>query len=59
MVVGQKVKETVSGFEGIITARTEWFKGTPRVEITPTDVGVTGWTPPQWFDETRCEVIEV
>ena len=33
--LGMKVRDTVSGFEGIVTAITEWLNGCVRVSVQP------------------------
>lgn len=35
--LGAKVKDTVTGTIGVLTAYAEYLHGTPRVEITPID----------------------
>jgi hypothetical protein len=55
---GDEAKDLVTGFKGIITARTTWLHGCDRLSITPTKLGSDG-TPikESTFDEQRIEVI--
>ena len=58
MKLGDKVRDKVSGFEGIVTARTEWLNGCIRWSISPR-VGEDGKLPDDsWFDEQQVEVLE-
>lgn len=56
---GDEAKDLVTGFKGIITARTAWLHGCDRLSITPTKLGSDG-TPikESSFDEQRIEVIK-
>lgn len=56
--LGNRVRDLVTGFEGIATARTEYLYGCVHITITPR-VGADGKQPDSgWFDEQRGEVIE-
>lgn len=57
--LGQKVKDTITGLEGIAIARTEWLYGCKRITIQPQ--GVTDDNKPAdpvFVDEPQCEVVE-
>lgn len=56
---GDLAKDVVTGFEGIITARTTWLHGCDRIAIQPTKLGSDG-TPvkDQVFDEDRVKIIK-
>ena len=55
---GKKVKDSISGFRGVLTARTEYINGCIQYEITPDDV-VNGRIPPSvWMDEQRVEFLD-
>lgn len=51
--LGQKAKDTVTGYTGIVTAKTTWLYGCTRFALqTPLDKD--GKVPePQWFDELQ------
>lgn len=56
---GSKVKDMITGFEGIVTGRTEYLYGCSRVWIEPEQIDKDG-KPIEgaWFDEQRVEVLE-
>ena len=56
--LGSRVKDTLTGFKGIATGRTEWLYGCARigVEAETTKEKKPGDT--FWFDEQRVEVIK-
>jgi hypothetical protein len=56
--LGDEVKDTVSGFKGIVIGKTEFLNGCSRVGIQP-KVGKDGKLPENhWFDEPQIEVIK-
>ena len=56
--VGDRAKDSISGFEGLATGRTEYIGGKIQFEITPTNLTETG-LPYEgiWFDEERLEKV--
>lgn len=48
--LGDKVKDTVSGFVGIATARAEWLNRCIRINITAQKLK-DGKSVDEWFDE--------
>ncbi len=56
--LGNKVRDSLTGFEGIAIGRTEWMYGCTRIGIDP--VGLHDGKPidTQWFDEQRVELVE-
>jgi hypothetical protein len=56
---GDEAKDLVTGFRGIVTARTTWLHGCNRLAITPTKLGSDGQPVKEaTFDEQRIEVIK-
>lgn len=56
---GDEAKDVVTGFRGIITAKTTWLHGCDRITITPSKLGSDGLPiKEQTFDEQRIEVIK-
>ncbi len=55
--LGNKVKDTVTGFQGIATGRTEWMYGCARICVEPQELHDGKPIEGQWFDEQRLEVI--
>ena len=53
---GKKYKDSVTGFEGVATARTEYMAGCARILLE----SITGDSIKEyWFDETRLEGVEL
>ena len=53
--LGQKVKDSISGFLGIATCRAEYLYGCIRIQITPSKIGTDGKPiEAQYFDEEQC-----
>lgn len=56
--LGSKVRDEVSGFEGIAFGRSEFLNGCVRIGVQPR-IGADGKLPESaWFDEPQLEVIE-
>ncbi len=55
--LGQKVKDIITGFEGIAVSRVEYLTGCAQIGVTPS-VGNDGKIPDtQYFDHTRLVVL--
>ena len=55
--LGQKVKDVITGFEGIVTGRCEYLTGCNRVLVlAQAKDGKAG--EGSWLDEDRCEVLD-
>jgi hypothetical protein len=56
--LGAKVRDTITNFQGIAVARTEWLHGCIRITIQP-PVRKDGTLPdPQSFDEPQVFAVE-
>lgn len=57
--LGARVRDRLTGFTGIVIARTEWLYGCVRVGIAPEEVE-DGKQPADdwWCDEGQVEVLE-
>ena len=56
--LGDKVRDPISGFEGIAIGRTEWLYGCSRVGVKPMQVNSDGKTvEPEWFDEPQLVLV--
>jgi len=53
--LGQKVRDKITGLEGIATARTEFLYGCVRVLIDPEGLHDGKPIESQWLDEQRLE----
>lgn len=58
ITLGQKVKDKVTGYEGIATARVEYLNGCVQYCVKP-KVGADGKMPdPEYIDVQQLEVVE-
>jgi len=55
--LGERVKDTISGFEGTATARAEFLTGCVRLEVTAGHLHEGAPIEPQWFDDGRLTVL--
>ena len=58
MKLGDTVKDSITGFEGIMIAETKWIDGCTRAGIQPTTLMDGLPIPERWFDVQRVKVIE-
>ena len=57
--LGDVAKDTISGFEGVVVARTEWLNGCVRVSVQPKKLQESG-KPVEYetFDVTQLAMVE-
>jgi hypothetical protein len=55
--LGTRVKDSISGFMGIATARTTWLYKMPQICIEPQDLYNEAPISAQWFDEPRVVLV--
>ena len=54
--LGQRAKDTITGFQGTITGRSQYMTGCNQYALQPSaDNGK--WVDGQWFDENRLELL--
>jgi hypothetical protein len=58
ITLGSKVRDTLTGFTGTATGRTEWLYGCTRICIEPNEMKDGKPIEGVWFDEQRIEVIK-
>lgn len=59
VVLGDRVKDKVTGLSGIAVARTEWLYGCIRITVQPEKLGKDGNVPEtSTFDEPQLEVVK-
>jgi hypothetical protein len=58
VTLGSKVRDTITGFEGIATGRGVYLNGCVSVCITRSELTKDGEPKVEWFDEQRVEVVE-
>jgi hypothetical protein len=51
--LGTRVKDSITGFSGVATARTEYLYGCVRVAVEPTELKDGKPIESVWFDEQR------
>ncbi len=56
--LGDEVKDIVSGFTGIATARTEFLNGCIRISIDPPVDKEGKPVEGKWFDQEQIEVLQ-
>lgn len=56
--LGNLVRDIISGFSGVATARTEWMYGCSRICIEPQHLHEGKPIEAQWFDEQRVVLVE-
>ena len=56
IALGQKAKDKITGFKGIITGRASYIYGCDQYLIIP-KLGKNGVRLAEWFDEGRIEII--
>ncbi len=58
-MLGKKVRDKISSFEGIAIAKTEWLYGCIRYGVQSEKLNKDGEVPEaQWFDETQLDIVE-
>jgi hypothetical protein len=56
--LGSKVRDMITGLEGVVMARTEYLTGCAHIAIMPQKLTDKGEIPEyQWIDETRAEIL--
>ncbi len=56
--LGDKVKDRINGFEGIVTGLAYYLYGCRQVYVAPTSLAEHGkWPDGQWIDEDRVAVV--
>lgn len=56
--LGDKVKDAITGFTGIVVSRTEFLYGCVRCAVQPTELKDGKCIEPEYFDEQRLGVSE-
>ena len=56
--LGQKAKDIISGFSGIVLGRATYLTGCSQILLVPTRLNKDGTRPDsQWFDEPRLQAV--
>ena len=57
--LNQNVKDSITGFEGKVTGKSQYLFGLNRIQITPMSLKSDGSPiPAEWFDEGRIEEVK-
>ena len=54
--LGQKVKDSITGFEGIVVARAEYLNGCVSCQVEAKELKDGVPLQAQWFDEQRLTI---
>lgn len=55
--LGDKVKDVITGLEGVVIGRTEWLHGCTTYGIKPQELKDGKTLDAEWMDEGRLEVV--
>jgi len=53
--LGEKVKDELTSFEGVVTVRSQHITGCDRYCVRPTELDENDYPDSIWFDEQRLE----
>lgn len=56
--VGDRVRDKITGFQGILIGRTQWLHGCDTVGIKPEKLHDGKPIEAVWFDVLRLEIVE-
>ena len=56
--LGDRAKDLISGFEGIVVGRSEWLAGCPTLTIQPEKSKGNSLPDAKTFDEPGCELLK-
>lgn len=56
--LGDRVRDLISGFEGIVVGRTEWLFGCTRIGVSPGKLHEGKTIDSEWFDVQQLELVE-
>lgn len=56
-MLGKQVRDRITGFTGVATARSEYLNGCVRILVEAKEAA-DGKLPSDWFDEQRIEYVE-
>jgi hypothetical protein len=55
--LGDKVKDSITGFMGIVTGASQWLYGCERLFVEPQEMHEGKPVEGQWFDVQRLDVL--
>lgn len=58
--LGARVRDRITGFSGVVVARTEWLFGCTRYGVAPEGLGEHGKIrEAEWFDGSQLAVVDM
>lgn len=58
IALGDTAKDAITGFQGVVTARTSWIDANDHLSLQPTTLDNDGQPQkPNGFDATRCDLV--
>lgn len=58
IVLGDRVRDSITGFEGVAVARTDWLHGCVRYGVQSAELKDGKPIEPQWFDEPQLVKVD-
>jgi len=58
IMVGDTVKDTVSGIVGVVVSKCEHLRGTTQLAVQPAATDACPVPDSRWFEEGRCELVK-
>lgn len=59
MKIGDKVRDQITGFEGVVTGRCQYITGCEQALVQPPVSKDGTFVEAHWFDEDRLAVVEM
>ncbi len=56
--LGDVARDTITGFEGTVVARTDWLNGCSRFSLQPKGLHDGKIIEADWFDDMQIEVVK-
>jgi hypothetical protein len=58
ILLGQRVKDKLTGFEGLVTGRAQYITGCDQLLVQPSLNGKGEFVEARWLDEPRLDITE-
>lgn len=55
--LGDKVRDTITNYSGVVIAETRWLHGCTRVGVQAEELHEGKLIEPEWFDVNRVELV--
>lgn len=57
MKLGDKVRDRITGYEGVVTGKAEYITGCKQLLVTSQQLKTDGDSTAQWIDEVRLTMV--